>query len=138
MPFPDGALDAAALDGVWVAFHRVHEQEYGHHFADSPIEIVNIRLTGVGHMPKIAQPPRPADGTLAAARLKSAPSVFRVNGKLESCDTIFYRRGGLPPDQSFDGPAVVLQKDATTVVPPGWRACLDASANLILTSIRKG
>ena len=32
------------------------QAEYGHVFADSPIEIVNIRLTGIGMMPKIAPP----------------------------------------------------------------------------------
>ena len=36
-------------------------------------------------------------------------------------------------DTAFDGPAVILQKDATTVVPPGWSAVLDTGANLILT-----
>ena len=35
--FPDGAVDDAALGAVWAAFHRQHEAEYGHFFADSPI-----------------------------------------------------------------------------------------------------
>ena len=34
-------------------FHSVHEAEYGHFFAESPIEIVNVRLTGVAPTPTI-------------------------------------------------------------------------------------
>jgi len=33
---------------------------------------------------------------------------------------------------AFAGPAVVFHFDTTTVVPPGWSACADASGNLIL------
>ena len=78
VPFPAQALDEAGLDQVWQAFHALHEREYGHCFSDSPIEIVNIRITGVGRMPKIAAPPAPAGGSLAEARVKTARSVFRV------------------------------------------------------------
>jgi N-methylhydantoinase A/oxoprolinase/acetone carboxylase beta subunit len=130
---PEGALDGAALARVWQAFHEIHEQEYGHFFSDSPIEIVNIRLTGIGKMPKIANPPAPTGGPLDAARAKTAQSVFRVDGALQRLPTNFYIRAKLPPDTAFDGPAVILQKDATTVVPPGWSAVLDTGANLILT-----
>ena len=65
--FPAGALDEAGLEAVWQAFHALHEQEYGHCFTESPIEIVNIRITGVGHMPKIAAPPSPG-GRIAGRR----------------------------------------------------------------------
>ena len=53
--FPAGPIDEAALAGVWQAFERQHRTEYGHVFADSPIEIVNIRLTGTANMPKIGR-----------------------------------------------------------------------------------
>ena len=132
VPFPAHALDEAGLDEVWQAFHALHEREYGHCFADSPIEIVNIRITGVGRMPKIAAPPAPAGGSLAEARVKTARSVFRVRGDLEGCDTAFYRREALPLEAPFPGPAIIVQKDATTVVPPGWSVRVDESANLIL------
>ncbi|MFP6689770.1 MAG: hydantoinase/oxoprolinase family protein, partial [Alphaproteobacteria bacterium] len=80
---PEGALDDAALEQIWQAFHELHEQEYGHFFSDSPIEIVNIRLTGVGKMPKIAAPPEPIGGSLDSAQVKTATSVFRVDGALQ-------------------------------------------------------
>ena len=135
---PQGDLDGAALEQVWQAFHELHEQEYGHFFSDSPIEIVNIRLTGVGKMPKIATPPAPVGETLDAAQVKTAMSVFRVDGALQRLETNFYIRAKLPPETTIEGPAVILQKDTTTVVPPNWSAALDKGANLILTANRKG
>ena len=98
---------------------------------------MNIRITGVGHMPKIAAPPGPVGGSLAEARVKTARSVFRVDGALEGYETAFYRREALPVDAPFPGPAIIVQKDATTVVPPGWSVRVDASANLILDQGRE-
>ena len=49
----EGSLDAAALDRITDRFHRQHELEYGHFFVDSPIEIVTVRLVGVGQAQRI-------------------------------------------------------------------------------------
>jgi N-methylhydantoinase A len=43
-------------------------------------------------------------------------------------------RERLRPGDTFAGPAIVPQMDATTVVPPGWTARVDDEANLILES----
>ncbi len=130
--FPDGPIDEAALAGVWQAFERQHRTEYGHVFADSPVEIVNIRLTGSAVMPKIGRPPPPAEGPLDAARLRTGPCSFRVDGRLARFDTPYYRRNAIPAGRPFEGPAVVVQRDTTTVVPPGWTAAAQADRNLIL------
>ena len=130
--FPDGAIDEAALEAVWAAFHRQHEAEYGHFFADSPIEIVNIRLTGSGEMPKIARTMAAASGSLAEARVRAGACAFRHGDGLERLETDFYQREALPAEARFAGPAVVLQRDATTLVPPGWRASVALNGNIIL------
>ncbi|MBI2322017.1 MAG: hypothetical protein HYU88_07975, partial [Chloroflexi bacterium] len=43
-----------------------------------------------------------------------------------------YARARLAPGQAFGGPAVVVQEDATTAVPPGWAARVDGYGNLLL------
>jgi N-methylhydantoinase A len=133
VPFPEGKLDKAALDQVFARFAELHRAEYGHVFEASPIEIVNIRVTGVGRLPKIV-PPRPASGTsLDEALVKTARCVFRHNGALAVMTTPFYRRNLLPLEQPISGPAIVLQIDSTTVVPPGTTLIAEAGGNLILT-----
>ncbi len=51
-------------------------------------------------------------------------------GKSES--SRIYDRGVLRPGARFDSPAIVVQMDATTAVPPGWRAEVDGMGNLVL------
>ena len=53
------------------------------------------------------------------AKVRVSPCLFRVGGKLESFETPFYRRSELPVEETFPGPAVILQPDSTTLVPPG-------------------
>ncbi len=132
VPFPAEALDAAAFAAVCKRFESLHRTEYGHVFPDSPIEIVNIRVTGVGRMAKIAAPRVTDGGSLIASLVKTAPCAFRVGGRLETLPTPFYRREVLPLDAPVPGPAVVLQTDSTTVVPPGVTMHADRGGNLIL------
>lgn len=131
--FPADAVTPAGLEEVWERFHKAHEREYGHYFRDNPIEIVNIRATGVGAMPKIQGLKAPLGGDMATARLRTGNCVFRVGGELKSFDTAFYRRHLLPVGEPVAGPAIILQKDSTTVIPPGWTAINDAVGNLLLT-----
>jgi N-methylhydantoinase A len=62
-----------------------------------------------------------------------ADACFRIDGELRPFETSFYRRHLLPVGETFRGPAIVLQKDSTTVIPPGCSAINDPAGNLILT-----
>ncbi|MGC8782261.1 MAG: hypothetical protein ACP5UQ_15475 [Anaerolineae bacterium] len=42
-----------------------------------------------------------------------------------------YERALLLPGHALAGPALIVQEDATTVIPPGWRARVDGWLNLI-------
>jgi N-methylhydantoinase A len=132
VPFPEGRLDTAALGEVLRRFSELHRIEYGHVFEASPVEIVNIRVSGIGHMPKIA-PSRPTGGgSLAGALVRIARCAFRRNSGLDAVMTPFYRRDLLPLGQMIAGPAIILQTDSTTVVPPDASLTADESGNLIL------
>ncbi len=129
---PEGVIDAAAIARAFDQFHAVHKAEYGHGFAQSPIEIVNIRLTGVAPTPTIRQVKMPAGGNLRDALIKTDGCFFRRGGRLERMNTAFYRRELLPVSQIIEGPAIILQTDTTTVVPPGSTIVADGSGNLII------
>jgi N-methylhydantoinase A len=128
----DGPIDVTAIRRTFDQFNSVHEAEYGHFFAESPIEIVNVRLTGVAPTPTIRKVSVKEGGTLGEALLKKAHTFFRRAGRLERMETSFYRRELLPVGSRVEGPAIVLQTDSTTVVPPGWAIAADGSGNLIM------
>ncbi len=133
VPIPPGDLDAVAMAGVLQAFHVAHEAEYGHAFPANSVEVVNLRVIGRGAMPKLGAPSAPHGTSLQAAILRQTETVFRTGSGLCSYATTLYRREALPVGQPFPGPAIVLQKDTTTVIPPGWLAQVHASGSLILT-----
>jgi N-methylhydantoinase A len=128
----DGALGRAALNRMVAEFHETHRREYGHAFAESPVEIVNIRLTGVAPVPKIGKIKAPRGGSLKSALVKRDRSVFRHRDRLQAFDTAFYRRELLPIKTPVKGPAIILQTDSTTVVPPGCTITADESGNLVM------
>jgi len=69
-----------------------------------------------------------------AANLEEARSETRpvwFDGKWY--DTPVYSRERLPLDAALEGPAILEQLDATTVIEPGDRARSDADGNLIIT-----
>jgi 5-oxoprolinase (ATP-hydrolysing) len=43
-----------------------------------------------------------------------------------------YRRAALGRDQRIDGPAIIAEDNATTVVEPGWRALVSSGGHLLL------
>jgi N-methylhydantoinase A len=115
---PAGELRSEHLTGALEQFHALHQAEYGHSFRDSPVEFVNTRMTGIGPVATIRSLPAPTSGTLSAALVKRGPAVFRVAESLRQYETTFYRREALPIGVPIPGPAVILQTDSTTVVPP--------------------
>ncbi|MCM3760142.1 hydantoinase/oxoprolinase family protein [Alkalihalobacillus oceani] len=129
---PAGEITAGSIEEAWQAFHRLHQAEYGHSFQDIPIEIVNVRLTGKGIMPKIQKTLVPEDRPLEKALLKTGKVVFRHNGELATFETDFYQREKLPAGASFAGPAIMFQKDTTTIIPPDCQAFVERNGNIII------
>ena len=111
------------------AFHAAHEARYGYARREAAVEIVTLRLTvEAPHEPP--RLPRELSGTAeaGAARLGSK-SVWFAGGPR---DTALYDRERLRAGMAFNGPAVVYQYDATTLVPPGWRVQVDEGLNLVV------
>ena len=131
--FSDVSLDDDSLQEIFNQFHIQHRAEYGHDFPDSAIEIVNARVTGIGQMPKISQPEDINSGTQESALMKSGGCMFRVDNRLEEFETMFYQREKLPLEHSIAGPAIIIQQDSTTVVPPNNQFVSDKAGNMIIS-----
>ena len=109
--------DFTTLDDLAERFHATHERRFGYR-TDDAVEIVSIRVSAIGAVERPDLPECPADGTVEAARTGARPVVF----DRAVCETAIYQRERLPRDGAFDGPALVEEMGALTVVPPGWRA----------------
>ncbi|MDF1776031.1 MAG: hydantoinase/oxoprolinase family protein [Rhizobiaceae bacterium] len=130
---PAGKLTSKSIQNTWRAFHKAHKREYGHAFAESTIEIVNIRVSGLGKIPKLNRFEKPGGTSVKKALRTTRQCIFRVGGKPTEFQTGFYQRDMLPAGGKLKGPAVVLQTDSTTIVPPGATAKVDDSGSVIIT-----
>jgi N-methylhydantoinase A len=116
-----------ALDAVEAAFHRQHRDVYGHSNTEETIELVNARLTAYGLVPKPAPERHAAPrATLESALVERRPAWFQ--GRAHDCPV--WDRERLPERAALQGPAIVEEFGATTVVPPGWRGVVDEHGNL--------
>jgi len=97
------------------AFDRAHEERYGYARPLAPVEIVEIEVA-------LTRP---------GPRLPAFPSVRRTSSRARIGKGV-WRREALGQDFAQKGPFLILEYGATTYVPRGWRARVDAQANLRL------
>ena len=130
---PGGDIDDKAITTIVENFHKAHEEEFGRSFRDNDVEIVNIRVLGIGRIPELKWPHTEKSGEDAAAAIKYEKSViFEVAGKPKPMTTKVYDRLRLKNGNTFAGPAIVEQMDSTVVVTPGWMATVDGFGNIII------
>lgn len=128
---PSKDLDAATLRWLLDDFHTAHERAYGFAAPGEPAHIVTLRLEARGAVAKAEF------AEIAAAEPGSAPmqaglrDVYIVeSGRWLDCP--IYDRGGLLAGHEIEGPAIVEQMDATTLLLPGQWALVDRVGNLII------
>jgi N-methylhydantoinase A len=125
------------LDPAWIAkgdhaaiaaaFHARHAEIYGHADEKAEAQIVALRVVIAGLTPKPIFPRR------ETPLIDIAPQrAVTVTHRGEAIAAALYDRRDLPPGGRLAGPAVVVQDDATTWVPPGFAGEVDAYGNLIL------
>ncbi len=127
VPCPSGSLDSKALGALAETFHDEHERTYGHRASDEPVEIVNLRLTAMG-TPGQVSPTRPG-GSAAEPQRGERSAYFGADHG--SVATPVIGRGGLTIAPQ-DGPLIIEEYDATTVVPPNCTARLDDAGNIVI------
>jgi N-methylhydantoinase A/oxoprolinase/acetone carboxylase beta subunit len=64
----DGPITRASLEAVAAAFHDKHRQTYGHADPAEPVQLVNLRLTEIGRMPRLDPAQMPDRAVLDAYR----------------------------------------------------------------------
>ena len=123
IPLQDGPIDMAA---VRARFDEAYERQYGHNSPDNRVEMANIRLAALGHLPRPDNaPPAPE-----AAQPTRTRDVF-FDGTAQATQII--DRNGLSADTPVHGPAIIEETTATTLLPPGWTARIITGGHLTLT-----
>jgi N-methylhydantoinase A len=130
VPVPGGTLDAAALDRVRASFDEIYAARYGYAEPAEPVEVVTWKLSAIGGAPRV---------TLAKAA--TAPVAGGLKGRRRAyfpeaggwIDCPIYDRYKLGAGLEIAGPAIVEERESTSVLPPGTVATVDEYANLVVT-----
>lgn len=116
---------------IRAAFDRTHEQVFGVSAPDEAPEIINVRITSVVRIPKFEfEIGKPAQSSAEIARVGERPAYFEETGRYVAVPV--YRRQMLSHAHRIDGPAIIEQFDATTVIYPGQSAEVDPIGNIII------
>jgi N-methylhydantoinase A/oxoprolinase/acetone carboxylase beta subunit len=130
VPVPGGRLDAGALARVRASFDDIYAGRYGYAQPTEPVEVVTWKLSAVGGTPRVALAKASAEPGQSPRKAVRRAYFRETRGYI---DTPVYDRDRLWAGLALTGPAIVEERESTTVLPPGAAAAVDAYANLIVT-----
>ena len=126
--WPEGAVTEASAAEAVERFHNLHEQLYTFAQRDTVVEIVNLRVSAACDLALPGLVEKQDGGSLAEA-LTDRSNVWFDEGPVA---TPIYERGKLSAGVRIQGPAILTQLDATTVILPGETATVDRYGNVIV------
>jgi N-methylhydantoinase A len=112
-------------------FHRLHQKNYGYCNRDGSVEIVNIRLRAKGGVQKPVLPKsRAFSRKITSEAVIDARQVVFDGQKIK---TNIISRDRLVSGNIIEGPAVLVEYSATTLIPPHAFGVVDEYGNMVIT-----
>ena len=96
---------------------------------DVGLQIVTWRLSAVSAAAEFE--PTPVAAGSGASPAGQRPVVFERNQPARDVDV--YKRAALGAGDTFDGPAIVEERETTVVIRPGWHVEVAGDGSLIAT-----
>lgn len=129
VPLP-GVDVGERLAALLEAFGTRYAQLFGYGDSGAPVEITGIRLTAQVAVPGFHLPEAGASRSATPEPYGHRDAYFPEAGGVVPCPV--YRRERLSPGDAIAGPAIVEEKESTTVALPGDRISVDARHNVVI------
>ncbi|WP_108659694.1 hydantoinase/oxoprolinase family protein [Acuticoccus kandeliae] len=129
---PNGPLTKANAGAVIDSFFEAHKKVYGHAFRDQLTEAITLRVVAGAGAGSLTLPTL-ADGNRTnpeEAVMYRRLTTFDDGQRIE---TPRYRRRELLAGDRVGGPAILVQHNSTTLVPPGWVATVLSQGDVRLS-----
>lgn len=118
---PDGPVTAETYRTITDSFHDQHQLDYGYSYRDAEVELITLRAIGSASARKIVIPEvQKTDGSSVDRALMFVRTTTFDNG--QTLETPRYDRTKLYAGDVVNGPAILIQHNSTTLVPPGYAA----------------
>ncbi|MDE2052316.1 MAG: hydantoinase B/oxoprolinase family protein, partial [Gammaproteobacteria bacterium] len=114
------------------AFAAAHRARFGFEVPGGVLiaEAASVEVIGAGDVPG-----SPSSSSVAAVSPSPVHARRAVWFGGAAVETPIYSRDDLRFGHVIDGPAIIIEASATTVVEPGWRATVDTLLNLLLERV---
>jgi 5-oxoprolinase (ATP-hydrolysing) len=109
-------------------FEAAYRQRFSFAMEDRALIVEAIAVEAIG----CAERPAEAGVRSAPAGAESPAKTGRAYMAGAWREASIYDRDALPAGAQIEGPAIISEATATTILEPGWRACVDSLGNLIL------
>jgi len=133
LPVPGGRLTSANTADLAARFESEYRRRYGAYLAGRPIQALNWRVLVTGPQPRVHLGEAPADQAASAADASRGYRRAYFPEREGFVEAAVYDRYRLRPGARLSGPAIVEEREATTVVAPDDALLVDGYHNLILT-----
>ncbi|MGW4332643.1 hydantoinase/oxoprolinase family protein [Rhodococcus koreensis] len=127
MPIHSGALTADSVTDLVPQFHDFYRESYGFAATEIPVVISTVEVTAI-----IPREQHKTDLTPEDGEPFLRTTELTLPGTTEQVEVSIYVRERLQPFEPVQGPALVAEKFATTLVLPGRTAYVDGDLNLII------
>ncbi|HBF29874.1 hydantoinase/oxoprolinase family protein [Rhizobium sp.] len=130
-----GFADGLTLEDFRQVFHEVHERAYSFRLSDADIELTGLHLEAVLKGAVISLPKLKGQGlTVAGARTGERNVYFGRQRGWQPCPV--YDRSRLPLNQAIEGPLLVEEATATTLVLDGQSVTVTDSGILLIHELK--
>lgn len=127
-----GDRGCIAFDGERLTrtFHHEHRRLYGHSAEMEAVELVNLRVEGVGRVPHATLPSLASDDGRTSAPKGERQVLFREADGWVKCPV--YDRPLLARGRELEGPALIEDNCASITLLPGHSMVVDDFGNLVI------
>jgi len=115
------------LEEINKSFHETYEKQYGHSTPEGPCEFINLRLIAMGQIEKSGSIKSAGEDT------EIIDSKREVIFNQKPHQTNVLNRQKIETNKKFDGPAIIEESTATTIIPPNYNIVKDDFGNIIIT-----
>lgn len=129
VPLPSAPLHSGDAEKLCAAYDTAYLEQFGRIIPNLEIEIMSWSVAVSTLPPAVERLPE----TQPFTEVKSAASKllfdFEQGAALAAS---IYHRSDLRPGAAMSGPALIVEAETTTVVPPGWRAAVNGLGYIVL------
>ncbi len=122
---PEGDITDAAMPGIRQAFATAYAARYTSVYEGVGVQLVSLRVRCRGAIPELTL--AQAGGAASGVARKGSRQAWFGEGFVE---TAVYDRYALAPGSTVAGPAIIEEREATTIVAPGDTVTVDATGML--------